>query len=315
VSFGGAYQAAQSKAYMKPYASQRGIRVAESDYNGDYGLLQQRASAPVGAWDVVSVESAPTERAGREGLLRELPASVFKGLHLTPGAQRPYAAGHLVFSTVLAYNTNAWPGKQPPASWSDFWDVQKFPGKRALRNNPRGTLEIALLASGVDPKHLYPLDIDKAFSFLDRLRPHLVFWSSGAQPVQLLANGEVAMSSAYNGRIWDAREKQKLPLGWSWRNGLMETEYWAIPKNAKNPEEAEKFIAFSLQARQQANFANEIAYGPTNLDALPFVTAEITRAVPNSPEALPTQIPVDADWWAQNEAAVNARWEQWQNRR
>lgn len=316
VSFGGAYQSAQSKAYMQPYGAENGLQVVESDYNGDYGILQQRATAPTGAWDVVSVESAPTERASKEGLLLKLPDSIFTGLRLTPGARRPYAAGHLVFSTVLAYNREAWPTTTPPPStWADFWDTKKYPGKRGLRNNPRGTLEIALLASGVDPSSLYPLDLDRAFAALDSLRPHILFWTSGAQPVQLLANREVVMSSAYNGRIWDAREKQGLPLAWSWNQGLMETEYWVVPKNAPHPEEAVRFIAFALREAQQATFSNEIAYGPTNLGALPHISTEITQAVPNSPEALPKQIPVDPDWWAANEAAVNARWERWQNRR
>ena len=314
VSFGGAYQAAQSAAYMKPYGKAQGFSVREAEYNGDYGLLRERATAPQGAWDVVSVEAAPTARGGREEIFRELPSAIFDGLTLTPNAQQPYAAGHLVFSTVLAYSTELWPNPETaPHTWADFWNVQKFPGKRALRNNPRGTLEIALLASGVAADKLYPLDIDRAFASLDRLRPQLVFWESGAQPVQLLGNRDVAVSSAYNGRVWDAATKQKLPIAWSWKQGLMETEYWAVPRNAPHPDEAIEFIKFALQSPQQAAFANAIAYGPTNLGALPAIRDDIKTALPNSVTALPDQIPVNTAWWAENEAAVGARWEKWQS--
>lgn len=314
VSFGGAYQAAQSQAYMKPFAAQTGIKVIEGDYNGDYGILYQRAIAPRGAWDVVSVEAAPTARGAKEGIFLEIPNAVYKGLNLLPQAKGKYAAGHLIFSTILAYSTMAFPNKdKAPKSWSDFWDVNKFPGKRALRNNPRGTLEIAILASGIDPAHLYPLDVDLAFRQLDKIRADLLFWESGAQPTQLLANGNVVMTSVYNGRVWDAKAKDGLAADWSWNQGLMETEYWAIPKNTSHPREALDFIAFSLATPQQAFFANEIAYGPTNLDALPLVKKKILEALPNSEKALPLQIPVNSQWWAENEASVGARWERWKN--
>ncbi len=313
ISFGGAYQAAQSKAYMKPFGEQTGIRITEGDYNGDYGVLKQRAEAPDGPWDVVSVESAPTARGTREGIFLPISESVWAGLNLLPEAKQSLAAGHLVFSTILAYDVES--VKTAPTSWADFWNTTKFPGKRGLRNNPRGTLEIALLASGVDPKALYPLDVDRAFRQLDKIRSNVVFWEAGAQPVQLLANKTVSMTSIYNGRAWNAKTADKLPIDWSWNHGLMETEYWAVPKNTRHAKEAMQFIAFALRKEQQSAFANEIAYGPTNLDAVALVKPEILRALPNSIEALPLQVAVNSAWWAKNEARVGAMWERWQSGR
>ena len=313
VSFGGAYQAAQRKAYFAPFSEEFKVRVVEGDYNGDYGILKQRATAPTGSWDVVSVESAPCTRGMQEGIFQELPPSVFQGISLIPEARKPCAAGHLTFSTILAYDRERFPDSDAaPASWTDFWDVKRFPGRRGLRNNPRGTLEIALLADGASADKLYPLNLERAFAKLDELRPHLVFWESGAQPVQLLANKTVVMTSAYNGRIWDAKVKEKLPVEMAFRQGLMEVEYWAVPRNAPNREAAFHFIAFSLQANRQAAFSNEIAYGPTNPDALAFISNEVKDALPTAASVLPSQIPVNAEWWAENEAQVSARWEQWQ---
>lgn len=313
VSFGGAYQAAQSKAYMKPFAVATGIAVTEGDYNGDYGLIKQRAEAPDGPWDVVSIESAPTARGTREGIFLAIPDSVWSGLNMLPEAKQSHAAGHLVFSTILAYDTEALP--TAPKTWTDFWNTAKFPGKRGLRNNPRGTLEIALLASGVDPKQLYPLDVDRALRQLDLIRSDVIFWEAGAQPLQLLANKTVSMTSVYNGRAWAAKNTDRLPIDWSWNQGLMETEYWAVPRNTKHPKEAMQFIAYALGREQQGAFANEIAYGPANLDAVALVKPEILRALPNSGDALPLQVPVNSAWWAENEARVGALWEKWQNRR
>lgn len=308
VSFGGPYQEAQRTAYMIPFSKKYGIALTASEYNGEYGLISQRAHATLGNWDVVSVESGPALRGGAEGLFKPIPEGLLNGLNIAPAAQREFSVGHLSFATVLAYPETL--GKQVPSSWADFFDLKKYPGRRGLRNNPRSTLEIALLADGVTPGKLYPLDVERALRKLDTIRSSIVFWDSGAQPTQLLANNSVAMTSAFNGRIWSAKTKDKLPVGWTFNGGLYEYEYWAVPKNAPHPELAFRFICFSLEKDTQANFANEIAYLPTNLDAMSLISPNVRSAMPGSLDKQGEAI-IDAEWWAQNEGRVGARWERW----
>lgn len=310
VSFGGAYQKAQKVAFMDPFAKETEATVLEGEYNGDYGLLHERATSAQGTWDVVSVESGPSLRGANEGIFLEIPESVFEGARVLPAARRKHSVGHLVFSTILAFSPKL-VGDQSPTGWADFWDLNRFPGKRALRNNPRGSLEIALLADGVEPKKLYPLDVDRAINKLDAIKKNLVFWESGAQPVQLLANEVVSMTSVYNGRIWDARVNEGIQVDWVMNGGLMELEFWAIPKNAPHPKRALAYVKSTLRAERQAKFASTIAYGPTNLDASKSISAEILAALPTAPATLPSQVAVDAEWWAANEAKVSARWERW----
>jgi len=312
ISFGGAYQQAQREAYMRPFTEKSAVRINEGEYNGDYGIMRERALASSPSWDVVSVESAPALRGEREGIFLPIPDSVFQDMHLVPAARRRTAAGHLLFSTILGYRTDD--GEAQPQSWNDFWDLRRFPGRRGLRNNPRGTLEIALLADGVAPDRLYPLDVERALRKLDEIRDQIVFWDSGAQPVQLLANRTVRMTSVYNGRIWSARANEHLPLAWSMNQGLLEVEYWAVLRNSANPQKAFEFIRYSLGAQPQANFANRIAYIPTNIDAQPLVSAAVRTGVPDTGPS-GRQISVNSDWWAQNEARVAARWQQWIARR
>lgn len=314
VSFGGAYQDAQRKAYFLPYSEEVGARVVEGEYDGDYALLKSRARSRTPTWDVVSVESAVCARGTQEGIYAKLPEGIYDGLSLVQSARREFCAGHLIFSTIMAYSEEAF-GDRAPNTWRDFWDLEKFPGKRALRNNPRGTLEIALLADGVDPKNLYPLDVDRAFQKLDDLRGALVFWESGAQPVQLLANRTVSITSAYNGRIWNAVNEENQPFAWSWSGGLVETEYWAILGNSRRFAAAAEFVRSSLMPNRQANFVREIAYGPTNIEALGRVQRNIRQVLPNaSEERLAGQVFVDADWWADHEEALSKRWDLWRSR-
>lgn len=312
VSFGGPYQEAQRAAYMQPFSADAGIVITEGEYNGEYGLMALRARASQGAWDVVSVESGPALRGEREGIFQPLPESLLDGLNIAPAARRRSSVGHLSFATILAYPTA--PGSRAPTSWADFWDLRRFPGRRGLRNNPRGTLEIALLADGVPADRLYPLDVDRALAKLDQIRSQIVFWDSGAQPVQLLANRAVVMTSAFNGRIWTARNVDHLPVGWTFNGGLYEYEFWAVLRNSRNPQGAFRFIRYSLGREPQANFANRIAYLPTNLDALALIRPEVRSAMPSGAQR-GGEIIVDASWWAQHEAEVSAKWERWRSAR
>lgn len=309
VSFGGPYQEAQRTAYMIPFSEKYGVSVTEGEYNGEYGLIAQRAQAPGGNWDVVSVESGPALRGGSDNLFQPIPDDFMTGLNIASAAKRKFSVGHLSFATILAYQENQ--GQHVPSSWADFFDLKQYPGRRGLRNNPRGTLEIALLADGVTADKLYPLDVERAFRKLETIRSNIVFWDSGAQPTQLLANNSVAMTSAFNGRIWSAKTKDKLPVGWTFKGGLYEYEYWAVPKNAPHPDIAFRFIRFSLEKDTQANFANQIAYLPANLDAMPLISVSVRSAMPGSLDKQGEAIVVDAEWWAQNESMVGARWERW----
>lgn len=312
VSFGGAYQDAQRTAYMVPFAKETGIAVNESDYNGDYALLSSRATSQKGSWDVVSIEAAVAARGALEGIFSDIDYSVVDTSKLLPGAAHRKTVAHLVFSTVLAYSTVIYPEKtKAPKTWADFFNIKDFPGKRGLRDNPRGSLEIGLLGNGVAADKLYPLDVDAAFRALDKVKDQLEFWDSGAQPVQMLDQKRVVMSSAYNGRIWDAKIKENLPLDWSWNQGLMEMESWGVPMNSQHVDAAMRFIAFSVTASAQAAFTNAIAYGPTNKDALQQVKHEVIKALPNSDDALSLQVPVDPGWWAENEKVVSTRWQKW----
>ena len=118
---------------------------------------------------------------------------------------------HLVYGTVLAYNHRAFPGEKPQTV-ADFFDIERFPGKRALRRQPIALLEWALMAYGVPISQLYDLlstarGMTLAFRQLDRIRDHMVWWDSGSEPPALLKSGEAVMASGFNGHrpgVWRA---------------------------------------------------------------------------------------------------------------
>ncbi len=195
----------------------------------------------------------------------------------------------------------------PSLGWADFWDTAKFPGDRALvgsgsGNNPE--LEFALLAAGVPPDKLYPLDLDKAFASYDKIKPDVVkWWDTGAVPPQLLTDKEVVMSSVWNGRM-ATLQKAGVPAAISWPQGLSKRDCWAVPKGAKNRDNAMKFIAFSTMAIPQARLSSLIPYGFVNDQSVNYMTEEQMKVLPSAPAIRSQLVPYNYQWWVDNRDTV-----------
>ncbi len=203
VSQGGAYQKAQTVAILDPAAKKLGITINQDSAPDSWPIMKTQVATGKPTWDVVDVPTGYCLRGGDQGLVEKLDFSKIPNAAAMPEAYRSaYSVAYEFYSSVLAYSQNKYPVNAAPNSWADFWDVRKFPGRRALRNHPIATLEAALMADGVAPDKLYPLDVDRAFKKLEEIKPNItVWWTSGAQSAQLLNDGEVDMVMAWNGRV------------------------------------------------------------------------------------------------------------------
>jgi len=212
---------------------------------------------------------------------------------------------------VLAYTQKKVAAGAAPNSWADVWDVKKFPGRRALRNHPIATLEAALMADGVAPDKLYPLDVDRAFAKLDKIKKHIsAWWTGGAQTTQMLQSGEVDMVPTWNGRaqtIIDAGG----PVAIEWNQGLYSIEGWAIPKGNPKAALGKKFIQFCANAERQAVYTKTLAYGPTNPNAYKFITAERAKYLPTAPDLVKKMALANEEWWAKHKDKVIERFNAW----
>ncbi len=311
-SYGGSYQEAQRRAVFGPFARWTGTRIKEVSYSGEFARLRAAALDAAVPWDVVSTESSNVLRGADEGLLAPMDYTKIDRSELLPGTAGEYGVGWCYWSTLIGYNTDAFPAGRPrPTTWKEFWDVEAFPGARALRRDPRGNLEFALLADGVEPQDLYPLDVDRAFRSLDRIKDHVaVWWVSGAEPAELLAGGKVVLASVWNGRAHTAAMAGG-PVAVEWNQGMLDSDAWVIPRNSRQPELARRLIAFATEPGQQADNTKYIPYGPVNRQALSRVPADVAADLPTSPANLAVQFRLDSRWWADNEAQVLERWNAW----
>ncbi len=267
VSFGGVYQEAQRKGWLEPYAALTGVTFQESEDSSNATIKAQVEAGAV-EWDVVDVGNDFGLDANA-ALLEPLDYSLIKKDEILPGFASTYRVANITYSVVLAYNTDKTAGAVP-SGWADFFDLAKFPGKRGMWNySEGGVLEIALMADGVAPKDLYPLDIPRALAKLDTIKDSIIWWETGAGSQELIGAGEVTMSMVWNGRGWSAKHKDGKPVELQWAGQILTADYFVVPKGSPNKQVAMEFIAWATCANNNAAPSENIPYGPTNINSKP----------------------------------------------
>jgi len=313
VNFGGANANAQKKAYYEPF-EKTGTKVVPVEYNGEQAKIKAMVETKKVSWDVVEVESPDVARGCDEGLFEKLDYSkIGNKTDFLPAAVSECGIGVFVWSTVMAYNGDKL--KAAPTTWADFWDTKKFPGKRGMRKGARYNLEFALMADGVKPADVYKVlatkdGAERAFKKLSELKSNIQWWEAGAQPPQFLVAGDVVMSTAYNGRI-DAANREGKNLKITWTGGIYDLDYWVIPKGTPNKDAALKFIAFASTPDAQAEYARNIAYGPTNKKALAKLDPKVLANLPTSPANSHDALQFDLTFWADQGEALEKRFAAW----
>ncbi len=228
---------------------------------------------------------------------------------------------YAVYSTVYAYNAQDFPDAKP-TTIEDFFDLAKFPGRRGMRRVPYANLEFALIADGVPLSDVYSVlgtrqGIDRAFAKLDSIKEHIVWWEAGAQPPQLLADREVAMSTAYNGRIFNAQVLERQPFVVVWDGQVLDSGGVGIVAGTARLEEARKLVEFAARPAVMTGLSNYISYSPARRSGAPLVTTHLETGVEMAPHMPTTQANMaralqnDCQWWADHADEVNERFGAW----
>ncbi len=328
MSWGGAYTKSQVEAYGKPFTKETGIKVNWIDADNPATPIKAQVEAGNVSIDVADVEYSDAVRLCDEGLLEEIdhamlppaPDGTPADKDFIPGALTDCGVANIVWSTVVAYNKKNVDGA--PQSIADFFDTEKFPGKRGLRKSAKANLEMALMADGVPADQVYdllntPEGVERAFRKLDTIKDDIVWWEAGAQPPQLLADGEVVMSTAYNGRIFNAAVSEGQPLEIMWDGQILDFDLFVIPKGAPNKENAMKFVAFATDTKRLADQASWISYGPARKSSSALVgkfmdgKTDMGPHMPTAPENMKNALVNDYEFWVDHDAELNERFNAW----
>lgn len=308
---GGAYQAAFRKAFYDPFEKATGIHVISAAREAEpTAQIRSMIATHSYTWDASILTQSARDILLAQNLLEplNLPASALANYLLD--AHTPMWMGTDVYATVFAYRTDKYKSNTPQ-SWKDFWDVQRFPGRRGMSKSPIDTLEQALLADGVPADKLYPIDMDRAFKSLDRIKPYVsVWWAGGAQSAQIIQSGEVDMVAIWNGRA-QAVVDGGAPVKIVWNQGLYAIEGWGILKGGPRVEAVRQFIQFCADARRQAVYTESLAYGPPNKAAYQYISKERAQVLPSSEQNLRQMTGEDSAWWTKNRAQAVERFNAW----
>ena len=212
--------------------------------------------------------------------------------------------------TNIGYNTTIFPSGKHPQSWADVFDIQRFPGRRSLRDRVNPMLEFALLADSVKIEDLYPLDVDRAFKKLDTIKNHAVWWTTNSQSQQLLIDGEAGVGVINNGRIFDAVQKGG-KLGIEWNQNMQSVDYLIVPRGAKNQDIAMALINEMTLPEQQAKVAELMALAPTNPEAFKLIGTSLSPWLSTTPANAKQGFLVNWDYWKDHYKALAERWEAW----
>jgi len=335
VSWGGAYSKSQLNAYHDPYSAKTGVTIINDDSSAEaVAKLRAMNEANNVTWDLVDVEAADAIRLCDEGLAVEIDHDA--DLAAAPdGTSASEDFGdmivsecfipQIVFSTTFGYRTDLVPaGAEPPKGACDVFDLETYPGKRALNKRPIANMEWALLCDGVAYKDVYAtLETEegqaRAFAKLDTIKDQTVWWSSSAEPIQLLADGEVFMASAYNGRLFSMIVEQKQPVGMAWNWQMFDLDGWIIPAGLSDERLAlvKDYLKFATDTQRLADQAKFISYGPARASSAPLVGKhaelgiDMAPHMPTDPNNAENTFVNNYNWWADYRDDIDAKFQAW----
>jgi putative spermidine/putrescine transport system substrate-binding protein len=328
-SWGGDYEISQQKSYVDTW-NMGSVRFHK--YAGGLDEIRTQVKSGLMDWDIVDVLPHEARAGCDEGLFEELDRDMFEpapdGTSMDDDIMVEVPNDCVVpltfWSYLLFYREGNFKGDQP-STIADFFDVEKFPGKRGIHAWPNALIEMALVADGVEIRNVYKVmstkaGIDRAFAKLDSIKSHAVVWYSGEMPLQMVKSGEVAMSVAFSGRVGSAILSADENFITIWDGQVLEEEWLVLLKGAPNAEEARKFLVHVSAPAQRAGQAKYINYGPMRASAFDIMLQgepwfhngkNIMPHMPNRPEVMPRTIVANPEWWVEYGSAIDERYTAW----
>ncbi|GEK69362.1 MULTISPECIES: ABC transporter substrate-binding protein [Paracoccus] len=314
-SWGGNVTDANRAAYWEPFTTESGIAVVDDVFNGEIAKLRVQVETGSIQWDIAEVEDAEAIVGCDEGLYEFLVIDTLPIDDMLPGTVTDCGIASLSAASVLTYNGTKF--EEGPKTWTDFFNLNAFPGKRGLRKSPTYTLEFALLADGVPREEIYevlatPEGQDRAFAMLDRIKDEIVWYSSGTQQIQGFISGEYDIGVGFNARVADANREQRVDLRMSWNAGyIVGHNFWVVLAGSSRIEEVRKFLEFVTRPDRQAAFMEYIDYGSSNRESYKLLPEDRKTYLPGAGDHAEYQISYDAQFWSNHLDQLTERFNRW----
>lgn len=322
---GGASGKAKIEAWVKPFEAETGVKVTPITDDFTFAQLELMAESNNVSVDVVGLDASAHSAGVKKGRFEKIDYSIYKKEELdglVDFAKDDFGVAYIVYSYNIVYNTKKFPATKPrPTTWAEFWDVNKFPGVRSLvsgASGSEGPWEEALLGDGVAPEALYPMDIDRIFASLDKIKPHVRKWFTGGSEIyNIMRDKDADIVESYDGRA-QLLVDEGAPIEINRNQAKLTWDLFAIPKGSPNASNAQKFIEFCTRADRQAAFSKLIPYGPANRNAFKLLPGELGRKLASNPDFLANSIVTKPQWYTEvgpdglsNIERLVQRWNEW----
>lgn len=309
-SYGGTYNKALETVFAVPFTKETGIKVVLVSFP-NYAKMKAQVTSGNIEWDVVEPSIKGYALGVLDNLFEPLDLKGVKTEEFIESGVKEFGLATIYYSHNITYRTDIWPQGQGPKSWADVWDVKRFPGPRGMKYTAYSNLEAALMADGVTPDKIYPIDVDRAFRKMDELKPYIkVFWKNGAQGQQVMKAHEADTGSFTAGRM-QIIAQQGVPVTCEWNQQILDLDYLCVLKGSKHKKAAMRFIRFTSDAKRQADFAIRTNYGPANSKAYDYIAKDKARQMPTYSENLKNSVLIDGNWYVTHGKEVDRRWEAW----
>lgn len=305
-----AWQEAQETALWAPAARTLGITYTQDSFQ-NWAEVRARVESGSITWDIIQIGLSEEPEAKTAGVLEKLDPDVYNKADFVPGSCTDYFVANSNYSTLVAWNKKTY-GNNGPKSRADFWDVKKFPGKRALWNQPGGMIEAATLALGTPRDKIYEFlsTDDGRKAAMDKLRelaPSVsVWWESGVRATQLIKNGEVDMILTWGGCAQGAID-DGANFAYTFNDGQLGTSGYAVVKGSPHRDAAMRFLKEMSKPEYQKDLPNTFATAPANLKAyaLANYSPEKLATMASAPQNVAVQYAADPIFWGKYGAWVS----------
>ncbi|MEA2523776.1 MAG: putative spermidine/putrescine transport system substrate-binding protein [Thermomicrobiales bacterium] len=309
-AWGGEVQTALRNAVWQPFAVATGCKVQE--LTTDYAQLSASVGNGQPYADVLLVDEVWAEAAPNDGVVETIGDNEIDRNRFGPIAATAAAVPAYAYALVNAFRRDAVEQSGVPENWTDWWDPNRYDGRRTLPRNAFGSFEFALLADGVEPDKLYPLDGIRAVESLRRISGKIVdlWWDSGLEPVAWLSNERADFAAAWHYRaIAGQRDGRAIDI--QWNQGLLVADSWVIANGSPALDVAVDLIAYATTPEVQAALARAIPLGPVTPKSFDLLEPKVAKDLPTAPETVKRLIRQDRAWWAAHKTEANEQFNCW----
>ncbi|RDJ25961.1 extracellular solute-binding protein [Bosea caraganae] len=298
-NWGGDALKAMTATFGANYEKNVGGKIVMDGTGPSNGKIRAMVEAKAVTWDICDAGSAAIGELGPLGMLEPIDYSVVDKSKTIPQFIYEFGVCNYLFSFVTAWDTTKIKTTPTPA---DFFDIKKYPGKRMVRKDAQPMLELALMADGVAPDKLYPLDVKRAFAKIASIKEHLLYWENGTQSQELLRNGEVVMGWLWHTRANLLKRETKGRIDWNFNDGVLVSGLWVVPKGAPQVKQAMIALKSFQDPEPQVGLLAALGNGPSNPAANAITPAELQPINPGAEANLAVQAKMNYDWWMKNYA-------------